>query len=457
MSQCTISRSIVVEGIGLHTGTHSKVELLPADAGIGIRFLDNDGNAVPVRPDMVHATQRGTTIIVGDKEIHTVEHLLSAIVGAGVHNVIISVKGSEIPILDGSSQLFLEKIRSVGLTSYEEENPIWKIKKTFALSDPETGASYVVEPADTFSYHVEVDFKGQEIQKQVATLKNLSDYEEVASARTFVFLNELLFLKKNNLIKGGSLDNAVVIPPAHMTESEIEEVRKNMDVGTEEVDRMLNWEKNLRFKNEPARHKLLDLIGDLAMLGIHCQGKITALKPGHKSNNLLAKELKKRYMAEKKEASIPTYNPDQEVVFQSEEIKGIIPHRYPFLLVDKIIELSDTHVVGIKNVTANENFFQGHFPGNPVFPGVLQMEALAQTGGILALTNVDDPQNWDTYFLKMDAVKFKNMVLPGDTLILKMELLSPIRRGLVHMKGTAYVGSKIASQGELLAQIVKRT
>ena len=457
MNQCTIRTSIVIEGEGLHTGKYSRVELLPTAAGQGIRFIDDKGDPILVRPDMVHATQRGTSILIGNKEIHTVEHLLSAIIGSGINNITIDVEGSEIPILDGSAQLFLDQIVKTGMTAYEEEQSVWAIKKSFTVSDPDTGASYIVEPAETTSYHVEVDFPGQEIQKQEASIDSLSDYDSVASARTFVFLNDLMFLKKNNLIKGGSLENAVVIPPAHMTEEDIEEVRRNMGAGREEVLRMLDWEKNLRFKNEPARHKLLDLIGDLAMLGIQYRGKITALKPGHRSNNLLAKELKKRYMAEKKEEIIPTYDPDQEVVYQSEEIKGIIPHRYPFLLVDKIIELSDTHVVGIKNVTANESFFQGHFPGNPVFPGVLQMEALAQTGGILALTNVEDPQNWDTYFLKMDAVKFKNMVLPGDTLILKMELLSPIRRGLVHMKGTAYIGSKIASQGELLAQIVKRT
>jgi UDP-3-O-[3-hydroxymyristoyl] N-acetylglucosamine deacetylase/3-hydroxyacyl-[acyl-carrier-protein] dehydratase len=345
------------------------------------------------------------------------------------------------------------------MTELDAEREYFIVTEPIAYKDEVTGTELLALPSDNFEATVMIDFASKVLGPQFAALHNLSDYvKEIAPCRTFVFVHELEKLLEMGLIKGGDMDNAIVIADRKMDQDELDALAQKMGKPGIKVDAegVLNTVK-LHFQNEPARHKLLDVIGDLALIGKPIRGKIVATKPGHTANVEFAKLLKKNLTEKRRLMGIPRYDPDKEPVFDSVQITKLLPHRFPFLLVDKIIEIDQQHVVGIKNITYNESFFQGHFPDNPVFPGVLQIEALAQTGGILALQNVPDPGNWDAYFLKIDNTKFKAKVVPGDTLILKMELLEPIRRGIVHMQGTAYVGSKIVSEGELTAQIVRRT
>jgi UDP-3-O-[3-hydroxymyristoyl] N-acetylglucosamine deacetylase/3-hydroxyacyl-[acyl-carrier-protein] dehydratase len=377
----------------------------------------------------------------------------------GIDNVLLEIDGPEMPIMDGTSMPFVEAILEAGMTELDAEREYFIVTEPIAYKDEVTGTELLALPSDNFEATVMIDFASKVLGPQFAALHNLSDYvKEIAPCRTFVFVHELEKLLEMGLIKGGDMDNAIVIADRKMDQEELDALAQKMGKPGIKVDAegVLNTVK-LHFQNEPARHKLLDVIGDLALIGKPIRGKIVATKPGHTANVEFAKLLKKNLTEKRRLMGIPRYDPDKEPVFDSVQITKLLPHRFPFLLVDKIIEIDQQHVVGIKNITYNESFFQGHFPDNPVFPGVLQIEALAQTGGILALQNVPDPGNWDTYFLKIDNTKFKAKVVPGDTLILKMELLEPIRRGIVHMQGTAYVGSKIVSEGELTAQIVRRT
>jgi UDP-3-O-[3-hydroxymyristoyl] N-acetylglucosamine deacetylase / 3-hydroxyacyl-[acyl-carrier-protein] dehydratase len=460
MKRKTIEREVILEGIGLHTGDKISMKLIPSES-LGIKFKRTDLETpivINADPNNVTKTSRSTTISNDGVSISTVEHFLAASYSLGIDCLIVEVSGEEIPILDGSSAPFIKLFKEAGTRELEEEKDVIVIDETITVRDILSGSEIIAMPSDQFELHVMIDFPGAAVTEQSAGIHGFEAFEtEVAPCRTFVFTNELPYLFENNLIKGGDLSNALVIAEKGMTQNDLDLLTNKLGIEKHTVNSngLIN-NTELLFQNELARHKLLDLIGDLALLGKPIQGKIIAIKPGHKINNDFTRMLKKRVLEQRKLKGKPHYDPDQEPIKDIEAIKSMLPHRYPFLLVDKIIELSDSHVVGVKNVTFNESFFMGHFPGNPVFPGVLQLEALAQTGGILALSTVPDPGNWDTYFLKIDSVKFKAKVVPGDTLLLKMELLSPIRRGIIHMLGTAYVGNKIVSEGELTAQIVRR-
>ncbi len=461
MQQSSIQKSVNLSGIGLHSGVNVSLTFHPADANSGIRFRRVDLEGRPellVDVSKVVSTNRGTTIKMGSAQVSTVEHILSALAGMRIDNILIDIDGPEVPIMEGSAKPFVDALVEAGLSELPAEREYILIEEPIAYRDEVSGTEIMALPHDDFEVTTMIDFNSHVLGKQYAELRTLDHYiKDISSARTFVFLRELEHLHDQNLIKGGNLDNALVIADRVMSEEELATLALKLGKQTITVEKegVLNT-ADLRYKNEPARHKLLDLLGDLYLLGKPIKGKIVATKPGHSANVEFAKLLKVLYRKQKKLRGKPKYNPNTVPIFNINQIKRMLPHRYPFLLVDKIIELSKTHVVGIKNITFNEGLFQGHFPGNPVFPAVLQVEALAQTGGILALSQVEDPQNWDTYFIKIDNTRFKHKVLPGDTLLLKMELLSPIRRGIVHMLGTAYVGDNIVSEGELTAQIVNR-
>lgn len=459
--QTTLAGSFEISGIGLHTAKDVNLVIKPGEANHGYRFIrtDLDGHPMVVGDvNKVVSTNRGTTIESQGVSVATVEHLLSALRGNNVDNAVIELDGPEIPILDGSAREFSIKIRAVGIKELDEDREFLELNEAIKYHDPESGSELMAIPAEHFEITTLIDFNSKVLGMQYAKLDHLESYnEEIAGCRTFVFAHELEKLIDQGLIKGGDLENAVVIANKKLSQDELNRLaaklgKENISVNQEGV---LNT-TDLHFQNEPARHKLLDVIGDLALVGAPIKARIVANKPGHHANTEFAKLLKKKLVEQRKLKGKPDYDPDAEPLMTTEQIKCMLPHRYPFLLVDKIIELSKERVVGIKNVTYNESFFQGHFPSNPVFPGVLQIEALAQTGGILALSSVEDPENWDTYFMKIDQVKFKHKVVPGDTLILKMELISPIRRGIVQMSAIAYVGNKLVSEGQLTAQIVKR-
>ncbi len=461
MKQHTIRKAVTINGVGLHSGKEVNLTFKPAPVNHGYKFQRIDLEDKPViRADVSHvvSTNRGTTLRKGEIEISTVEHVLSALYGLSIDNVLIEIDACEAPIMDGSAADFVKILESAGLEKQETEREFFEVTEPISYKDAATGTELVALPAEHFEITTLIDFNSNILGQQYASLLKMEDFaKEIAPCRTFVFLHELDHLISQDLIKGGDLDNAIVIVDRLMNQEELDELAKKFHRPSIKIEKegILNTVE-LNYENEPARHKLLDVVGDIALIGKPIKAKIVATKPGHKANVEFAKILKKHYNEQRKLKGKPKYDPDKEPLFDVNKIAEWLPHRYPFLLVDKIIEMSDTHVVGVKNITFNEYFFQGHFPGNPIFPGVLQMEALAQTGGILALSMHDNPGNWDTYFLKIDNAKFKNKVVPGDTLILKMELTAPIRRGIIQMYGTAYVGNKIVSEGELTAQIVKR-
>lgn len=461
MKQSTIKTPVSVKGVGLHTGKSVTLTFKPAPANHGYRFQRIDLTDQPVITadvKLVTSTNRGTTLRSGDAQVATVEHVLSALTGLHVDNILMEIDGPEMPIMDGTSMPFVQALLDAGRAELDAEREYFIVTEPISYKDEITGTELLALPADSFEATVMIDFNSKVLGQQFAALHNLSEYvEEIAPCRTFVFIHELEKLLDMGLIKGGDMNNAIVIADRKMDQDELDELARKMGKQSIKVDSegVLNTVK-LHFQNEPARHKLLDVIGDLALIGKPIRGKIVATKPGHTANVEFAKILKKHLTEKRRLMGIPKYDADREPLYDVMQVSQLLPHRFPFLLVDKIMELSETHVVGIKNVTMNEPFFQGHFPDNPIFPGVLQIEAMAQTGGILALHTVNDPGNWDTYFLKIENTKFKAKVVPGDTLILKMELLEPIRRGIVHMQGTAYVGNKIVSEGELTAQIVRR-
>lgn len=462
MKQKTLQKPVSVSGVGLHTGKTVNLTFLPAPPNHGFKFQRVDLEGKPIISadvNRVISTNRGTTLQLGEAQISTVEHALSALAGMQIDNVLIEVDGPEVPILDGSAKPYVDAFIEAGLEEQEVDRDYFVVTEAITYRDESSGTELMVLPAEEFEITTMIDFNSPVLGQQYAALEKLDNYAtEIAPNRTFVFLRELEALFDKGLIKGGDLDNAIVIVDRVMSEEEINELARKMGRPAVKVEKegVLNTVA-LHFQNEPARHKLLDVIGDVALLGAPIKGRIVATKPGHSANVEFTRLLRKHYMEQKKLKGKPNYDPNIPPLFDSVKIANWLPHRYPFLLVDKIIELSEKHVVGVKNVTFNEEFFQGHFPNNPVMPGVLQIEAMAQTGGILALSTVEDPGNWDTYFLKIDNAKFKHKVFPGDTILFKMELIAPIRRGICQMNATAYVGNKIVAEAELTAQIVKRT
>lgn len=462
MNQRTIKKAVTVKGVGLHTGQEVTMSFHPAPVNHGFRFKRVDLENQPViNADVsrVVSTQRGTTLQNGDAQVNTVEHVLSALTGLHLDNILMELDGPEIPIMDGSAIEFVEVLREAGFEEQDQERDYFVVEEPIVYRDEKTGTELMALPSDHYEIITMIDFNSPVLGQQYASISDFDRYEEdIAPCRTFVFLHEVEYLFKQNLIKGGDLSNAIVIANEKVSQDRLDELAKMLEKPSVTIDQegVLNT-INLKFKNEPARHKLLDVIGDCALLGKPIKGKIVATKPGHTANVAFTKVLKKHYQEQRKLKGKPKYNPDQEPVFDSVKIAEWLPHRFPFLYIDKILELEPNYVVGLKNVSFNESFFQGHFPGNPVMPGVLQIEAMAQTGGILALSTVEDPGNWDTYFLKIENAKFKHKVVPGDTILFRLELLAPIRRGICQMKGTAFVGNKIVSEAELIAQIVKRS
>ena len=460
-NQQTLKSLVSLHGVGLHTGSHVTITMKPANPGYGIRFQRIDLPEQPVvkaDADLVVDTSRGTTLEYNGARVSTVEHVLSALVGLQIDNVLIELDGPEIPILDGSAREFIEAIESAGIQEQEATRIVYSIDTNIHYYDPVKNVDMLLIPSNDYAITTLIDFNSPVLGTQHATLKNLGEFKnEIGPCRTFCFLHELEYLLENNLIKGGDLNNAIVVVDKVVENSQLEHLAKVFNKQKIEVksEGILN-NIQLRYPNEPARHKLLDVVGDLALVGHAIKGHIIASRPGHASNVEFAKKIKQYIKQNKHLSDVPVYDPMQTPIYDINRIEKVLPHKFPFLLVDKIIELSDKHVVGIKNVTFNEPFFQGHFPQNPVMPGVLQLEAMAQVGGILALNNIEDPQNFDTYFLKIDKAKFKQKVIPGDTLILKLELMSPIRRGICEMKGTAYVGNKLVTEAELVAQIIRK-
>jgi UDP-3-O-[3-hydroxymyristoyl] N-acetylglucosamine deacetylase/3-hydroxyacyl-[acyl-carrier-protein] dehydratase len=458
--QKTIKEEISLTGVGLHTGKEVKMTFKPAPINNGYTFVRVDLEGCPVieaDANYVVNTQRGTNLEKLGVKIQTSEHVLAAFVGCDVDNVIIELNESEPPIMDGSSKYFVEAIEKAGIIDQDAERKYYEVKEVISFVDESTGSEILVMPSDEYQVTAMVDFGTKVLGTQNATMKNISEFKsEISNSRTFSFLHELETLLDNGLIKGGDLNNAIVYVDKEISETTMNNLKKAFDkdqITVKENGILDNL--TLHYPNEAARHKLLDVVGDLALIGMRIKGKVIANKPGHFVNTQFAKKLAKIIKIEQKN-QVPVYNLNLEPLMDIHKIMNILPHRPPFLLIDRIIEMSENHVVGMKNVTMNENFFVGHFPEAPVMPGVLIVEAMAQTGGVLVLSTVPDPENYLTYFMKMDNVKFKHKVLPGDTLIFKCDLISPIRRGICHMQAYAFANGKIVAEAELMAQIAKK-
>ncbi|TAJ14832.1 bifunctional UDP-3-O-[3-hydroxymyristoyl] N-acetylglucosamine deacetylase/3-hydroxyacyl-ACP dehydratase [Marinilabiliaceae bacterium JC017] len=459
--QATIKKAVSLTGNGLHTGVKVTLTLNPAPENHGYKFkrIDLDGQPViNAWADHVAFTERGTVLQKGEAKISTIEHCLAALRGMGVDNCLIELNGPEAPILDGSAKLYVEAIIEAGIEIQNANRQYFEIKEKMVIEDAEKGIKIIALPDDHFSIDTMISFNSSFLlSNQYASIDSINEFEkEISACRTFVFLHELEPLLKHNLIKGGDLDNAIIIIDKEVTQNELDHLSELFNKPKVEVQPIgiLN-NVDLVYPNEPARHKLLDVIGDLTLAGLPIKGKIIATRPGHNINVEFAKLLRKEIKKRAQKADVPKYDPNKEPIFDVNAIKRMLPHRPPFLLVDKIIDLQDNVVIGIKNVTMNEPFFVGHFPEEPVMPGVLQVEAMAQAGGIFVLSKVEDPENYSTYFLKIDNIKFRKKVVPGDTLIFKLELMTEIRRGVANMKGTAFVGDAIVAEGEFMAQIVK--
>ncbi|HIT16029.1 MAG TPA: bifunctional UDP-3-O-[3-hydroxymyristoyl] N-acetylglucosamine deacetylase/3-hydroxyacyl-ACP dehydratase [Candidatus Avimuribaculum pullicola] len=458
MKQCTLKNSFTVSGKGLHTGMAIEATFRPAPVNHGYKFQRIDLDDKPVidaLAENVVETTRGTVLGRGNAKVSTVEHALAALYAAGVDNCLIEVNAPEMPILDGSAIEYATKIAEVGTEEQNEEKDFYIVKQKLEVVDEETGASIVVLPFDSFRIDAMIEFKSPIIPNQFASLNSLSRFkDDIAASRTFVFVREIEPLVKANLIKGGDLDNALVVYDQAMEQADLDKLADLMGVPHKHVSE-LGYISNipLAYENEPARHKLMDVLGDLALIGRPLKGYVIATKPGHTINTTFSKKVRREIKHQELQA--PVYNPNIAPVMDVNRIRQLLPHRYPFLLVDKIIDIGSNYIVGVKNVSGNEPFFQGHFPQEPVMPGVLQVEAMAQVGGLLVLNMVEDPEKYSTYFLKIDNVKFRQKVVPGDTLIFHLSLLTEIRRGCAVMKGYAFVGEKIVSEAEFMAQIIK--
>jgi len=459
VKQRTIINDVTLKGVGLHTGKEVTLTFKPAPENYGYAFVRSDLEGKPVieaDANYVVNTQRGTNLEKRGVKIQTSEHVLAALVGLEIDNCIIELNASEPPIMDGSSKFFIEALEEAGIQEQDAEREEYIVKEVISYTDEETGSEIIVMPSDTYQVTTMVDFGTKVLGTQNASLKQISDFkDEISDSRTFSFLHEIEMLLEHGLIKGGDLNNAIVYVDKELSPETMDKLR--VAFGKDNISIKPNGildNLTLHHPNEAARHKLLDVIGDLALIGTRIRGKVIANKPGHYVNTQFAKKLSKIIKIEKRN-KVPKYDITKTPVKDVNDIMNMLPHRPPFLLVDKILELDDTSVVGLKNVTMNEPFFVGHFPGAPVMPGVLIVEAMAQTGGILALSTVPDPENYLTFFMKINNVKFKQQVNPGDTLIFKLELITPIRRGIVHMRGNAYANDKLVTEAELMAQIVK--
>lgn len=458
MKQLTLNGEFSVKGKGLHTGLEIEATFLPApeNHGYKIQRLDIEGEPViDALAENVTDTDRGTVLARGDVRVSTVEHALAALYAAGVDNCLIKVTGPEIPILDGSARQFSEAIEKVGLLEQNADKNFYVVKRKIEVRDPQTGAHLTVLPDSDFSVDVMISYDSPVLSNQFARLENMAEFQkEISGSRTFVFVREIEPLLNANLIKGGDLDNAIVIYDKEMAQEKLDHISDLMGVEHKQVSELgfIN-NRPLEFENEPARHKLLDVLGDTALIGRPLKGRIIACRPGHKINTTFAKQIRKEI--QRQELQAPSYNPSLAPLMDINDIREHLPHRYPMLLVDKIIDRGETFIVGVKNVTVNEPFFQGHFPQEPVMPGVLLIEAMAQTGGLLVLATVEEPETYSTYFMKIDNVKFRQKVVPGDTLLFHVSFMTPLRRGCALMKGVAFVGDKVVCECEFMAQIVK--
>ena len=458
--QRTLSKEISLTGKGLHTGINVTITFKPAPANHGYKFCRIDLPGKPVidaLAEHVSETSRGTTLVHNGASVATIEHVLAAFHGMRVDNALIELNGPEAPIMGGAANKFVQAIKDAGIVELKEDRNYFIVKQNIAFSDEEHGVDLIVYPDDHFSINVLIDYNSKILGNQYAILDRVDDFEEeISKSRTFVFFHELEPLFNAGLIKGGDLDNAVVILEKEASQEEFDRIARLFNrpgINNHKAGILNNTE--LRYPNEPARHKLLDIMGDLALVGQPIKGKVVATKPGHYANTRLAKIIRQEIKKAHSKKDVPVYDPSQPPVYDIEQVKKRLPHRFPFLFVDKIIYLDEHKVIGIKNVTNDEAFFQGHFPDEQVMPGVLLVEALAQTGGLLVLSTVDEPEKYSTYFLKIDKLKFKQKVVPGDTVILKMELIEPLRRGIVSMYGQGFVGNTLVIEGEMVAQVIK--
>ena len=458
MKQITISKSFTLSGKGLHTGRMLNAEFCPAPDNTGYKIQRVDLEDEPVidcLAENVVSTTRGTVVAKGDVTVSTIEHAMAALYALGIDNCLIKVDGPELPILDGSSRPFVEAIESVGCVEQRLDKDFYVVKHKIEISDEDSGSKIMILPDDEFSVEVKVNFDSPVLANQYASMEHIEEFkQEIAPARTFVFVREIEPLLKAGLIKGGDLDNAVVIYDSPMSEDTLAEIASLVGVECPKVESYgyINTDP-LLFENEPARHKLLDVVGDIALIGRPLKGKVIATRPGHSINTRLSKNIRRDIV--RNDLQAPAYNCNKEPLMDNNRIRELLPHRYPFLLVDKVIEIGTHYIVGVKNVTTNEPFFLGHFPQEPVMPGVLMVEAMAQTGGLLVLSTVDEPERYSTYFMKIDNVKFRQKVVPGDTLLFHVSFLTEMRRGCAVMKGRAFVGEKIVCECEFMAQIVK--
>ena len=458
MKQQTLKDSFTLSGKGLHTGAHIDATFCPApdNHGYKIQRLDLEGQpTIDALAENVVATNRGTVIAKGDVSVSTIEHAMAALYASGIDNCLIKLNASEMPILDGSAKLYINEIERVGIVEQNEDKEFYVVKHKIEVADEKTGSKIMILPDDEFSVEVKVNFESPVLSNQYASMEHVDEFaDEIASSRTFVFVREIEPLLSAGLIKGGDLDNAIVIYDSELSQERLDNIADMMHSPHREVSTFgyINT-RPLSHDNEPARHKLMDLIGDIALIGRPLKGKVIATKPGHTINSVLSKKI--RNDIKRQEVQAPVYDPNAEPLMDNNRIRTMLPHRYPFLLVDKIIEKSKGYIVGVKNVTTNEPFFQGHFPQEPVMPGVLLVEAMAQTGGLLVLSSVDEPERYSTYFMKIDNVKFRQKVVPGDTLLFHVSFMTPLRRGMAVMKGLAFVGERIVCECEFMAQIIK--